>query len=76
MQQWGVNYWDTYSPVSNRMYVRAILDLSILSELHTKPIYNFLAYSQDDVKTDIFMELPIRFGVEWGTSHIMVNQNI
>ena len=30
MQQWGVNYWYTYSPVVNWMSVIAILTLSIL----------------------------------------------
>ena len=64
MQQWGVNYWETYSPVVNCMSVRAILVLSIPIELHTNSVYFVLAYTQADVKTDIFMELPIGFGVE------------
>ena len=46
------------------MSVRAILVLSIPIELHTNSVYFILAYTQADVKTDIFMELPIGFGVE------------
>ena len=46
------------------MYVRAMLIMSILRELHTKPVYIFLAYTQADVKSDIFMEIFIRFGFE------------
>ena len=38
MQKWGVNYWETYYPVVNWMSVRAMLNPSILRELHTKPV--------------------------------------
>ena len=38
--------------------------LNILRELHTKSVDFVLAYTQADVKTDIFMELHICFGVE------------
>ena len=48
----------------NSMSVRAILNLSILRELHTKLVDFFLAYIQDYLKTEIFNELPIRFGVD------------
>ena len=64
MQQWGVNYWETYSPVVNCISVRAMITLSILRELHTKSVDFFLAYTKADVKTEIFMELPIGFGFE------------
>ena len=64
MQQWGVNYWENYFPVVNWMSVRAILTLSILIELHIKSVYFVLAYTQSDVKTEIFMELPIGFLLE------------
>ena len=36
IQQFGVNYWDTYSPVVNWMLVRAMLTLSILHKFRTK----------------------------------------
>ena len=60
----GANYWDTYSPVVNWMSVRSMLTLIILRELHIKLVDFVLAYNQYDVKTKIFMELPIGFGVE------------
>ena len=60
----GVNYWETYSPVVNWMSARAILTLSILRELHANPVDFILSYTQAGVKSDIFMELPIGFGVE------------
>ena len=33
MQQWGVNYWETFSPVVNWMSVRLILILAIIHDL-------------------------------------------
>ena len=64
MQKWGVNYWETYSPVFNWISVRYMLTLIIIIELHIKSVDFFLAYTQADVKTEIFMEFPIYFGVE------------
>ena len=61
MKQWGVNYWETYSPVVNWTSVRDMLILSILIELHTKSVDFFLDYTQDDVKIEILMEIPIGF---------------
>ena len=48
----------------NWMSVGSMITLSILREIHTKSVYFAPAYTQADVKTDIFMELPINFGVE------------
>ena len=59
-----MNYWDNCYPVVNWISVKAILTRSILRELQTKSVYFVLAYTQSDVKTEIFMELPIGFGVE------------
>ena len=64
MEQWGVNYWETYSPVANWMSVSATINLVIRIEIHTKSIVFLLAYTHVDVKSEIFMELPIGFGVE------------
>ena len=36
MQQWGVNYWETYPPVVNWVSVRVMLTLGILHKIHTK----------------------------------------
>ena len=41
-----------------------MLTLSILIEIHTMSVYFVLYYTQAYVKTEIFMELPISFGVE------------
>ena len=64
MHQWVLNYLETYYPVDNWMSVRSMLTLIIIRELHTKSVDFVLAYTQVDVKLEIFMELPIDFGVE------------
>ena len=46
------------------MSVRAMLTLGILREIHTKSVYFVLDYTQADVKSEIFMELPIGLGGE------------
>ena len=48
----------------NYMSVRSMLALRILRELHTKSVHFVLAYTHTDVKSEIFMEIPIVFGVE------------
>ena len=45
------------------MSVRDILTLSILHKLHTKSVDFVLAYTQADVESEIYMVLPLGFGV-------------
>ena len=40
-----------------------MLTLGILREIHTKSVYFVLDYTQAGVKSEIFMELPMDFGV-------------
>ena len=59
-----VNYWETYSQVVNWVSIRAIITQIILRELHTKSVGFVLAYTQAEVTSEIFMGIPIIFGVE------------
>ena len=63
MQEKGVNYWETYSPVVEWMKVRIMLTLASIENLHTKSIDFVLAYPQADLDVDIYMELPQGFNV-------------
>ena len=45
---------------------RAMLTLRILRDPHTTSVDFFLAYTQDDVKSEICMELTIGFEVDGG----------
>ena len=59
MQQWGVNYWNTYAPVVNWISVRFLLVLSELIRLESKAIDFVLAFPQAELDVPFYMELPI-----------------
>ena len=61
MQQWGVDFWETYAPVVNWLSVRTFLVLSILHGYHSRSIDFVLAFLQAELKEDIFMEIPAGF---------------
>ena len=55
------------------MSIRDMLTLIIIRELHIKSVYFVLAYTQDVVKIEIFMELLIGLDVRVPTQR-MVHQ--
>ena len=59
MQIYRETYWDTYAPVVNLISIRMMLTLSVIHSLHTKSIDFTLAFPQADVKTTIYMEVPL-----------------
>ena len=61
MQCWGVDFWETYAPVMNWISVWLLLVLSIIHKLDTKYIDFVLAFSQAELKRNVFMELPYGF---------------
>ena len=67
MQQWGDNYWETYSPVVNMLSVRLLLSLAKIYNLDSKAIDFVLAFPQADLDVDIWMYLPIGFQVDGQT---------
>ncbi|KAL7466170.1 hypothetical protein ACHAXS_006459 [Conticribra weissflogii] len=58
MQQWGVNYWETYAPVVNWISMRFLLVLSEMLQLDTRAIDFVLAFPQADLDTPVYMCLP------------------
>jgi hypothetical protein len=64
MQQWGVNYWETYAPVVNWISVRFLLILAELLGLETKALDFVLAFPQADLDVPIYMEIPIGVSVD------------
>ena len=61
MQQWGENYWETYSPVVNAMTVKLLLVIAKIHGLESKSIDFVLAFPQAELDVDIWMDLPIGF---------------
>ena len=64
MQQWGDNYWETYSPVVNMLSVRLLLAVTKIFKHESKAIDFGLAFSQADLDVDMWMYLPIGFQVD------------
>ena len=62
MQQWGVNYWETYAPMVCWASVRLILIVVSINRLPTKSIDFILAFPQADVDVPVYMEMP--FGID------------
>ena len=61
MQQWGENYWETYSPVVNMISVKLLLVIAKLHGHISKSIDFVLAFPQAELDEDIWMELPLGF---------------
>jgi hypothetical protein len=57
MQQWGVSYWETYSPVVNMLTVRLLLALCNIHKLESKSTNFVLTFPQAELNVDIWMEL-------------------
>ena len=58
MQQYGFNYWETYSTTVNWISVRFLMILAQVLELDTQVIYFVLAFPQSELEVPIYMEFP------------------
>ena len=79
MQKYGVNYWETYSPVVNWFSIRLCLIFALLLYWETRQIDFVLAFPQADVECDLFMELPrgLSFeGVHQSTHCLKLKKNL
>ncbi len=63
-QQWGTNYWETYSLVVKLVTVCLILLLAQIYKLDSKAIDFVLALPQAELDVDIWMYLQIGFHVD------------
>eukprot|EP00957_Ditylum_brightwellii_P023323 1760911-Ditylum_brightwellii.AAC.1 len=59
MQQWGLDFWENFSPVVMWIIVRTLFTIVSIHSLPTKCIDFVLAFSQPDLDVDVFMELPV-----------------
>ena len=77
-QQWGVQYWETYSPVVSWMAVRLLLIVSKIHKLHTRCIDFTLAFPQAEVKVPIYLHTPqgIYFGEEGHRTVLKLKKNL
>jgi hypothetical protein len=63
-QEYGLNYWETYSPVVTWATVRLILVLVLLNRWATRQVDFVLAYPQADIEVPLYMEIPRGFQSE------------
>ena len=57
MQQYGVNYWETYSPTVNWISVRFLTIFAQVLELDTQAIDFVLELPQAELEVSVYMEL-------------------
>ncbi len=60
MQSWDVDNWETFASVVNWMSIRILLMVAKIHGLDTKTIDFVLAFPQDQLDINMFMEIPIR----------------
>ena len=58
MQEFGVNYWETYAPTVNWISVRFLMIVAQVLDLDTQAIDFVLAFPQADLDAPVYMELP------------------
>ena len=77
-QEFGVNYWETYSPVVNWTSIRLFLILAIINKWHTRQIDFVQAYPQAPIQCDMYMEIPMGFEIDGDRkSHVLkLKQNL
>eukprot|EP00957_Ditylum_brightwellii_P000047 3441-Ditylum_brightwellii.AAC.1 len=59
MQKWGIDFWETYTPVTNWITVMTLLAIGAIHNLPTSSIDVVLAFPQAELNIIIYMELPI-----------------
>ncbi len=57
MQQWGINYWETFAPVVNWTSIQFLLILLEVLQLETQAINFIMAFPQADLDMPVFMYL-------------------
>jgi hypothetical protein len=60
-QEYGLNYWETYSPVVAWTTIRLFLVLTILNGWKSRQVDFVLAFPQADIECLMFMEIPRGF---------------
>jgi len=57
-QQYGIDYWNTYTPVMSWSSVRLLLTLSHIHKWHSTQIDFTQAFTQPPIKEDVYMHIP------------------
>ena len=71
MQRWGIDYWETYSPVVNWISVRLLFSLTQILNLESRSIDFVLAFPQAELTEDIYMEAPFGFDFDGQRTYVL-----
>ena len=64
MQQWVINYFETYASVLNWISVMSLLSIGSIHEFPSISIYFVLSFPQADLDLDLFVEQPLEMVVD------------
>ena len=72
-QEYGVNYFNTYSPVVTWFSIINLLTFTVINNWHSRKVDFVLAYPQAPIKYDLYMEFPKGFQTKEGNgrTHIL-----
>ena len=72
-QEYGVNYYETFSPVVTWTTIRLSLTLALLQNWFSRQIDFVLAFPQAPIEFDMYMEIPKGIDVENGSpkTHVL-----
>ena len=70
-QEYGINYFETFAPVIQWSTIRLLLILILTSNWKTRVIDYTNAFPQDNIDTDIYVELPALFGSKIGQDKVL-----
>ena len=75
IQQWEVNYWYTYATMVNWISVRSLLAIASIHELPSRLIEFFIAFTQNDLDVDFFVDIPLIMRVYLNRVKWVLNTN-
>ena len=64
LQVYGVNYWETYSPVVRWSTIRLVLTITIMNGWYTRQLDFVLAYPQAPVECNLYMAIPYGYKIK------------
>ena len=70
-QEFGVNFWDTFSPVTSWAAIRLELIASLLNGWQTRQVDFVLAYTQAEVECELYMKMPKGFEMSEGGDFVL-----
>ena len=64
IQQWEINYWETYAPLADLISVRFLIYIAIIHEMPGIPIECIPDFLQAELYVDVFMDLTLGMVVD------------